>query len=36
MAKLIDGLVRNKVAVELNSMEQSPSVRFIQMAKEAG
>ncbi len=36
MAKLIEGLVRNKVAIELNSLAQSPSIRFIQRAKEAG
>jgi hypothetical protein len=36
MAKLIDALVRNKVAVELNSVEQMPSLRFIQLAKDAG
>lgn len=36
MAKLIGGFLRNKVAVELNSLERLPSVRFIQRAKEAG
>jgi len=36
MARLIEALVRNKVAVELNSLAQSPSIRFIQKAKEAG
>lgn len=35
-AKLIDALVRNQVAIELNSVEKSPSVSFIQQAKAAG
>ncbi len=36
MARLIEAAVRNKVALELNSLAQSPSIRFIQNAKEAG
>jgi hypothetical protein len=36
MARLIEAAVRNKVAIELNSLAQSPSIRFIQIAKEAG
>ena len=36
MARLIEAVVRNKVAIELDSLTQSPSIRFIQMAKEAG
>ncbi len=35
-AKLIDALTRNKVAVELNTLEQLPSVSFVQRAKDAG
>jgi hypothetical protein len=34
--KLIDALVRNKVAVELNTIERLPSPGFIQEAKNAG
>jgi hypothetical protein len=36
MSKLIDSLVRNKVAIELNSVERLPSRAFIQLAKDAG
>jgi hypothetical protein len=36
MATLIEALVQNKVAIELNSLTQLPSRRFIQIAKEAG
>jgi hypothetical protein len=36
MAKLIDALARNKVAIELNTLDQLPSVSFIQRAKDAG
>jgi histidinol phosphatase-like PHP family hydrolase len=36
MAKLIDALVRNKVAIELNTLEQLPRQNFIQQAKDAG
>ncbi len=36
VAKLIDALVRNKIAVELNTTEQLPSRKFIQLAKDAG
>jgi hypothetical protein len=36
MARLVDAAVRNKVAIELNSLAQLPSIRFIQNAKEAG
>jgi histidinol phosphatase-like PHP family hydrolase len=36
MAKLIDSLVRNKISVELNTAEQLPSRKFIQLAKDAG
>lgn len=35
-AKLIDALVRNKVAVELSTLDQLPSEKFIQQAKDAG
>ncbi len=35
-AKLIDALVRNKVAIELNTLEQLPRQNFIQIAKDAG
>ena len=34
--KLIEALVRNKVALELNSTDQTPSRDFIQTSKEAG
>ncbi len=34
--KLIDALVRNKVGVELNSLERLPSQSFILQAKDAG
>jgi Domain of Unknown Function (DUF1080) len=36
MAKLIDALVRNKVAIELNTLEQLPRQNFVQQAKDAG
>ena len=36
MATLIDALVRNKVAVELNTVDRMPSQRFIEQAKDAG
>jgi histidinol phosphatase-like PHP family hydrolase len=36
MSKLIDALVRNKVAIELNSVERLPGRAFIQLAKDAG
>jgi len=36
MAKLIDALVRNKVAIELNTLEQLPRPNFIQQTKDAG
>ncbi len=36
MAKLIDALVKNQVAVELNTREQLPSRRFIELGKQAG
>jgi hypothetical protein len=35
-AKLIKALVRNQVAIELNTREQLPRLSFIQQAKEAG
>jgi len=35
-AKLIDALVRNKVAIELNTLDQLPGQTFIQQAKDAG
>ena len=35
-AKLIDALVRNKVAIELNTLERLPSPGFLQQAKDAG
>jgi hypothetical protein len=35
-AKLIDALVRNKVAIELNNLEQLPGEKFILQAKDAG
>jgi Domain of Unknown Function (DUF1080) len=34
--KLIEALVRNQVAIELNTREQLPSQKFIQQAKNAG
>ena len=34
--KLIDALLKNKVAIELNSRQQLPSQSFIEQAKEAG
>jgi hypothetical protein len=34
--RLIDALVRNKVAIELNTRDQLPKQDFIQQAKEAG
>jgi hypothetical protein len=36
MAALIDALTRNKVAVELNTIDQLPGQRFIEQAKQAG
>jgi len=36
MATLIAALLRNKVAIELNSLSQSPGIPFIQSAKQAG
>lgn len=36
IAKLIDTLVKNQVAVEINSRDQLPSRTFIERAKEAG
>jgi hypothetical protein len=36
MAKLIDALVRNKVAVEINTQDQLPSRAFLERAKQAG
>lgn len=36
MTKLIDALARNKVAIELNTLEQLPRQNFIQQAKDAG
>ena len=35
-AKLIDALLRNKVAIELNTTDQLPKQEFIQQAKDAG
>ena len=35
-AKLIDALVKNKVAIELNSLDQLPGQAFLQRAKQAG
>jgi histidinol phosphatase-like PHP family hydrolase len=34
--KLIDALLRNKVAIEINTLEQMPGQEFIQQAKSAG
>jgi hypothetical protein len=34
--KLIEALVRNKVSVELNTLERLPSQSFVQQAKDAG
>lgn len=36
MTKLIDALVRNKIAVELNTVSRLPSPKFIRHAKQAG
>jgi hypothetical protein len=36
MTRLIDALVRNKVAVELNTIDRLPGQKFIQQAKDAG
>jgi hypothetical protein len=36
MEKLIDALVKNKVAVELNTLDQLPGAAFIEQAKAAG
>jgi histidinol phosphatase-like PHP family hydrolase len=36
ITKLIDALLRNKVAIELNTLDQLPSERFIRQAKDAG
>lgn len=36
MTKLIDALVKNQVAVELNSSDRLPSRAFVERAKEAG
>jgi hypothetical protein len=35
-AKLIDALVRNKVAIELNTVDRLPNASFVQRAKDAG
>ncbi len=35
-AKLIDALVRNKVAIELNTLDRLPNQDFVQHAKQAG
>ena len=36
MARLIDALVKNQVAVEINTREQLPSRTFIELGKQAG
>ena len=36
VTKIVDALVRNKVAIELNTLSQLPSKKFIQQAKDAG
>ena len=36
IARLIDALVRNKVAIELNTVEHLPAQNFVQHAKDAG
>ena len=36
MATLIEALTRNKVAIELNSLDRLPSQKFIMQAKDAG
>jgi len=36
MTRLIDALLRNKVAIELNTLEQLPKQNFIQQARDAG
>jgi hypothetical protein len=36
MGKLIDALVKNKVAVELNTLDQLPGQAFVEQAKAAG
>ncbi len=36
MGRLIEAAVRNKVAIELNTLSQLPAIPFIQRAKEAG
>jgi histidinol phosphatase-like PHP family hydrolase len=36
LTKLIEALVRNKVAIELNTLDQLPGEQFIRQAKDAG
>ena len=36
MARIIDALLKNQVAIELNTREQLPSRAFVEQAKEAG
>ena len=36
MGKLIDALMKNKVAVELNTLDQLPGQAFVEQAKAAG
>jgi len=36
MSKLIDALVKNQVAIEINTPEQLPSRAFVERAKQAG
>ena len=36
MSRLIDALIKNQVAVEINTREQLPSRAFIERAKQAG